>query len=114
MGRYTIGSRRYSWEKQGGQRRPPLPEPGPWWLEAIIAVPLVLGTAYLLVPPLFWILAAFVLFIAGCGLVMLLASIALWWERRGGGGKLSDITSEEAPREGAPFSGREVPREDEH
>lgn len=78
MGRWTIGRRRYSWE-----RRDPIPQARPVTPAAnlIASTIVVLGASYIWLRPVFWIFTGLLGFIAVCGIAVVVLS--LWEHGRG-------------------------------
>jgi hypothetical protein len=77
MGRYTIGRRRYSWEKKGRGRRASNPPAEP--LGGLFAVLLL---SYIFVRPVFWLFLALIGFIAACLLLVGAIRLGEWIQRR--------------------------------
>ncbi|WP_240313705.1 hypothetical protein [Sphingomonas carotinifaciens] len=75
MGRWTIGRRRYSWE-----RREPIPQAQPATPAAnlVASAIAVLGVSYIWLKPVFWIFVGLLGFIAVCGVAVFVLSL---WER---------------------------------
>lgn len=75
MGRWTIGRRRYSWERREptSQARPATPA-----ANLIASTIVVLGASYVWLKPVFWIVVGLLGFIALCAVAVTILSL---WER---------------------------------
>lgn len=78
MGRYTIGRRRYSWEKRARSRRA-YSSPGS---DSAAGIIVVLVLTYFFAPPIFWCFIALIVFIALCLLVAGVCKLVQWNVRR--------------------------------
>lgn len=79
MGRYTIGRRKFSWEKGRGRQLPRRKTTG----SSVAGFLIFLLLTYFFLRPVFWFFAAFLAFIAACLLLIGAINLAEWVQRSG-------------------------------